>query len=289
METQIIDSVEALDMRNVVVSKSLPIWLTLNKYMTVYPSYLIADNVEPPYASIHIDPRQTRALQMAPALDSMSNQWQLAEDDVNITIYGLRNFNAQDYLSYVYQYMLDTDVMGLTAPTIIQDDKQWQTEISALSMKKTIDFKVSYNQGRIRDIARQYILSCVPHYSIGGPKEQMIFGYDVALPYEGPFGVGEHLPAVLFMNTTRIARGIAATDSTGNFSFNFYQGYPDQGGVVVMTVTGVSGNHYPQVTFPLGPVTFFINQVLVPVVAYADNSLTDLTITFGDVPYTWPN
>ena len=289
METQIIDSVEALDFRNVIVSNSLPIWLTLNKFMPVYPSYLIPDNSEPPFASVHIDPRQTRPLQMAPAIDRYSNHWQLAEDTVNITIFGLRNFNVLDYIDYVYQYMLDTDVMGLTAAAVPQDDKQWQTEISVLAMKKTIEFKVSYNQVRIRDVLRQFITSCVPRYKIGGPKEAMIFGYDVALPYEGPFGLGEQLPAVLFMNTTRIARGIAATDSTGDFVFDFYQGYPDQGGQVVMTVSGTAGDHYPQVSFPLGPVSFYINQVLVPVVVSTDPNLLDLTITFGDVPYTWPN
>lgn len=283
METQIIDSVESLDFRNVIVSNSLPIWLTLNAFFPVYPSYLIAQNIEPPFASVHIEPTLTKALQAAPYKDYMSNSWQLVQDTVNVTIFGLRNFNAQDYLDYVYQYMLDTDVMGLMSFPVIQDDKEWQSEINTLAMKKEITFEVSYNQVRIREIARQLIKKVFVKYLFEGLQPAMVFGYNVALSYEGPFQNNEQLPSIVFLETTTLARGVAACDSTDDFIFDFYQGYPDLDGKVVLTVTGTAGNHNPQLSFPNGPSTFYINQVLVPVVRSCGPNLRDLTMTFGNV------
>ena len=290
MESQIIDSLEALDVRNVVVSNSLPIWLTLNQFCPVYPSYLVADNLPPPFASVHIDPKSTQPLQSAPLIDSEGSHWQLVTDDVNITLFGLRNFSALDFQDYVYQFMLDTDIMGLMEPSVVRDEKQWQTELSALAMKKSIDFKISYNQARIRDVARQFIKKACMKFYIGSPKPPMIFGFDLALPYEGPFGPGERLPAIVFINTTTLARGVAYTESTGNGVFEFYDGEPSLGGRVMITVTCTADDHYPQITFPNGPVTFYINQVLIPFApSVTDDNLLDLTITFADVPFTWPS
>lgn len=284
METQIVDSVESLDFRNVIVSNSLPVWLTLNQFFPVYPSYLIAQNIEPPFASVHIEPHLTKALQAAPYKDSMSNSWQLVQDHVNVTIYGLRNFNAQDYLDYVYQYMLDTDVMGLMSFPVIQDDKELQAELNTIAMKKEIHFEVSYNQVRIREVARQLIKKVFVKYLFERPQPPMVFGYNVALAYEGPFQANEQLPSIVFLETTTLARGVAACDITDDFIIDFYQGYPDLGGQVVLTVTGTAGSHNPQLTFPYGPVVFYINQVLVPVVRSVGPNLRDLSLTFGNIP-----
>jgi hypothetical protein len=289
METQIIDSIEALNLKDVIVSNSLPLWLALNQFFPVYPSYLVAENLRPPFAAVHIDPVQTVALQAAPFVDSMSNQWQLCQDDVNITIYGLRNFNALDYVKYVYDYMLATEDMGLADFAVIRDEKQWQTELNVLAMRKSIDFKVTYNQSRIREVSRQLILKVFVRYLLNPPPgPPMIFGYNTALAFQGPFVAGQQLPAIVFLDTAYLARGVASTSSTGDFQVDMYHGYPDLGGTLFASIVGTAGNNSPQVLLQQGPTYFFINQVLVPVVVRADATVTDLSVTFGDIPFTWP-
>src|SRR5487761_2707461 len=47
MDGQIIDSMAGFDVTDVIVSNSLPIWLTLNKFMPMYPSFLVDQNLAP--------------------------------------------------------------------------------------------------------------------------------------------------------------------------------------------------------------------------------------------------
>lgn len=167
MASQIIDDAASLDLRNAVVSNSLPIWLTLNKLMPMYPSFLVDDNIVPPFASVHIS--RTRPLQAVPFLDRTRAHYQLAADTVRITTYGLRNDQALDFQDYVLGYIgYDGDPMGLMNMPMVQDEKKTQAEIGTLAQKKIIDFEVSYYQARVRDIARQLILSCVPTLLVDG-------------------------------------------------------------------------------------------------------------------------
>jgi len=159
MESQIINDASAFDSGNVIVSNSLPIWLTLNKYMPMYPSFLSGMNVRPPYAMVHIPEDYPRALQSSPLLDQNSNHYQLVQDKVKITVYGLRNFNAMDFLDYVYQSTLDNPVMGIMNMPVPKDLKRTQNELGAIAMKKVFDFDVNYYQTDMRNIARQIILS----------------------------------------------------------------------------------------------------------------------------------
>lgn len=158
MDTQLIDSMTDFDTTNVIVSNSLPIWLTLNQYFPMYPSYLVGQNIAPPYAAVDIDPRSTQALQSFPLITLDSSHYQLAKETVKITIYGTRNYNALDFQDYVFQYSLNTDNIGILNMPIIQDEKVTQSEFGIIAMKKSITFDVSYYQSRVQDIARQLIL-----------------------------------------------------------------------------------------------------------------------------------
>jgi hypothetical protein len=165
MLSQIIDNPQDFDSRSIVVSNSLPIWLSLNKIMPMYPSYLVAENTEPVFAAVHIDPGSTQAIQAAPLFDNQSSHYQLVQDRVRITIYGLRNFNALDFVDYVNQYTLDNpDVMGISNMPTIRDEKKTQSEMNMIAMKKSIVFEVNYYQARMNDIARQLILKAVPNF-----------------------------------------------------------------------------------------------------------------------------
>jgi hypothetical protein len=166
-----------------IVSNSLPIWLTLKTYnplwlvpanpmITLYPSFAVPDNLTPPYGVIHI--AETDQLQATPnfgpttpvgeaALGTVfgtvpdSTHWQLASDRVNVTLYGLTNQQALDWLDLVNRYSYDQDTMGIMRSTPMRDSKRTQQELGILAMKKTVEYRVSYYQARADAVARQLV------------------------------------------------------------------------------------------------------------------------------------
>jgi hypothetical protein len=168
MNTQLIDSMTGFDTNSVIVSNSLPIWLGLNQYFPMYPSYLVDQNLPPPYAVVDITPSSTEALGQFPIVKNIlinggatpSTQetiQQLASDTVKITVYGIRNNEALNFANYVFQYSLNTDNIGIQNMPIIQDEKLTQSEFGIIAMKKTITFKVSYYQNTVNDVAQKLI------------------------------------------------------------------------------------------------------------------------------------
>jgi hypothetical protein len=165
MQTQIIDSVEQLNLRDVVVSNSLPIWLSLNSVAPVYPAMLLPDNMPAPY--IAVDVQRTKALQMAPLLDENLSHFQLAQDRVRISTYGLRNKQIMDYVDMVNRYTIEDGAFGLVGELPVPvDEKRSQNELNILAQKKCLDYDVAYYQAQVRDVARQFIKSCIPTFLI---------------------------------------------------------------------------------------------------------------------------
>lgn len=157
MDTQIIDTMTGFDSTNVIVSNSLPIWLTLTDYFPMYPSFLVDQNLPPPYASVHIEPTSTQALQSAPLITLNSSHYQLVKETVRISIFGTHNYNALEFQDYVFQYSLNTDNIGILNMPVMQDEKVTQSEFGILAQKKVITFEISYYQQNVRDIARKLI------------------------------------------------------------------------------------------------------------------------------------
>lgn len=169
LEAQLIDVGAQLPTDRLVVSNSLPAWLGLKTYnpvwlnapnpgLTLYPSFLVPENLRPPYGTVHIAPDATRALQAFPNLGrETASQHQLASDRVRITLYGLTNDQALDFANLVLQFSEDTDTIGLMNMPIVRDEKKTQPELGIIAMKKSIEFEVSYVQARIRDLARALI------------------------------------------------------------------------------------------------------------------------------------
>jgi hypothetical protein len=166
MRTQIINSLTDFDFNSVIVSNSLPIWLTLNQFFPMYPSYLIQPNLPPPYASVDIYPDQTTALGQFPIVNNIvpeigspisSSSNQLTSDTVKITFFGIRNHDAINFANYVFQYSLNTDNIGLMNMPIIQDEKETQREFGIIAQKKSMTFKVSYYQNTVNNVALKYI------------------------------------------------------------------------------------------------------------------------------------
>ena len=168
MDTQLVDSLTGFDTTSVIVSNSLPIWLSLNQFFPLYPSYLVESNLPPPYASVEIIPSETVALGQFPIINNVvvpnqpilqSTSNQLTTDTVKISIFGTRNNEAINFANYVYQYSMNTDNIGLMNMPIIRDEKVTQPELGIIAMKKTITFKVSYYQNTVNDVALKYIQS----------------------------------------------------------------------------------------------------------------------------------
>jgi hypothetical protein len=178
MATQVIDKVSSLDTRNVIVSNSLPIWLAMGLPLSVFPSFAVDDNITPPWAAVHIPEEGTTALQAAPYIDDDGSHWQLARDRVRLTVYGLRNYQAQDLVDQVLTYSVNTDLLGIMNMPIVRDAKRTQPELGILAQKKTVEFEVSYYQNRVRDVALQYITQCVPTFMFEG-------GVSPSLPVTG--------------------------------------------------------------------------------------------------------
>jgi hypothetical protein len=167
MLSQIINSADDIDLADVVVSSSLPIWLSLSHYMPMYPAMLSLQNLAPPYATV----KCSEPVPVAGAfyLDEKSNQYQLVSEDVTVTVTGLRNAAVEDFLLYVQMYTLgDNAEMGVMNIPVVQDERVTQNELSIIAMRKTIKFKVNYYQQRMRHVSRQLITSAIP--SIYGEK-----------------------------------------------------------------------------------------------------------------------
>lgn len=163
--TQVIDDPATFN-PSLIVSNSLPIWLSLSSYVPpyptfncpfpLYPSYLVDDNLHPPFGSVHIE--ETTALAMAPYLGPRTQSAHLCRDRVFVHLYGLDNEAASDFLLAVENYSRDWMKIGMANSPCITDDKAPQSELKIISQKKFIEFQVNYLQSVARDIARQLIL-----------------------------------------------------------------------------------------------------------------------------------
>ncbi|EDB9085326.1 hypothetical protein BEU93_14460 [Salmonella enterica subsp. enterica serovar Newport] len=161
MMSQIINSADDIDLADVVVSNSLPIWLSLSQFMPMYPAMLSVQNLVPPYATVKCG--EPSPVAGAFWLDEKQNQYQLVSEDVTITVTGLRNAAVEDFLRYVQDYTLsDKAEMGVMNIPVIQDERITQNELNIIAMRKKVKFKVNYYQQRMRNVARRLITSAIP-------------------------------------------------------------------------------------------------------------------------------
>lgn len=179
MASQIIDDISALEGQEPIISNSLPIWLSLNHYapqypvpialpkIPFYPSFLVPDNLETAYVSVHIDYDDTESVQEMPFMGYDSSTSQLMRDNVRLVFYGCTNKVIQDVYYALLQHSLDTQLWGVCNMPTIQDEKEGQNEFNTLAQKKRIVFEASYNQQAVRDLVRQLITSCTPTVIVG--------------------------------------------------------------------------------------------------------------------------
>lgn len=172
---QLIDDISAFDQRP-VVSNSLPLWLAMMdsvpfvsliaSSVPLYPSFLVPDNLAPPYCAVEIPMSSTRALQSAAYRARDSSRSQLVYERANLIFYGLRNDEVMDFVDYAVDYAANTGNFGIMNSPVPADDHRVQVELTALAQKKRIEFEVNYYQGRCREIARMLIQRAIPSYTI---------------------------------------------------------------------------------------------------------------------------
>ena len=178
-QSQIIDDAASFDSRSIVASSSMPFWLFLNNYtptrpaygfgcpVKLFPAFLVPGNTAPPYGTVEIS--DTAATAGFRHLTRLSSHHQLASEKVTVTLYGLRNNSAMDFLDCVLQRSRDYNDVGIINCPIVKEEKENQVELGVLAMRKTIVFEVSYYQQSMRDIARQLILNTIPTVRFSTP------------------------------------------------------------------------------------------------------------------------
>ncbi len=171
-----------------IVSNSLPIWLNIMNKMSaipgvkadtsipVYPSFLVPENIVPPYIVVNIDPDMTTFLQAWPefvwtAGGGASQDvpfYQLAKDEVELILYGLNNQQALQFMAGLMAYSEYYSDFGFMSSPVFQDQKRTQPEISAIALKKTLRFNVDYYMSTADAIGRQLIESALVNYTVVG-------------------------------------------------------------------------------------------------------------------------
>lgn len=166
-----------------IVSNSLPIWLSLTTTpaftVPVYPSFLVPDNIVPPYVVAHVEPGRTEAMASFPVFVYTTtpvppgntgflqfDYTQLCRDEVRLTLYGFTNAMALQYYAMLIDYSNvgpgDEPTFGFANSPSIQDEKRTQNEITALAQKKTLTIQANYFQSTANAIAYRLILSALP-------------------------------------------------------------------------------------------------------------------------------
>jgi hypothetical protein len=182
MGPQVIDNINDFS-PDLVVSNSLPAWLAIQNYNppgkfwnplpVMFPSFLAPDNESPPFMTVHINPEGTQALASAPTIhQATQSHIQLVRDTVRVTLWGVRNAGAMDFIDAVYSYCENSGVLGLMNVPVPRDEKRTQAEMRTIAQKKIVDFEVSYLQGTMRTIARQVIISAIPNLYLTGETQR---------------------------------------------------------------------------------------------------------------------
>lgn len=160
MRTQIIEKAEDISDEQ-ILSNSIPIWLSLNQFATVYPSFLSPSNLRPPY--IVADVRATSPLQSAPHYDV---RCQHVADQVRLTLYGLTNAQALQFVDYVVSTALEDEEFGITNVPVVIDGKRSQVEMGVLARQKFVDFDINYYQSTALDVSHQLIKKAIINYEV---------------------------------------------------------------------------------------------------------------------------
>jgi len=174
LASQLVNSADDLP-AGPIVSNSLPFWLEQKTIGPVFPSYLVPANTVPPYVTAHVEPSRTEGAHFPvmqwpgdTATDSEDAApmhslpvWQMAKDEVRLTLYGFTNRQAMQFYETLVEYSLNTENFGFENTPTIRDEKRVSSELNVLAMKKTLDITAWYYQDAADVVARRQILEAL--------------------------------------------------------------------------------------------------------------------------------
>ena len=175
MASQIINSYADLPLQP-IVSNSLPLFTSLNKFSTVYPSFLLPENLNPPYIVIDIINTEALAGAPIPLKENIAGQFssnQLMKDTLEITLYGLNNQKALQYLNYLEEQSLTFDRFGFCSIPTITEEKETQRELGVIAIKKKLKFTASYYQSTVDGIYSNLIKSAIINIETNQNKKEV--------------------------------------------------------------------------------------------------------------------
>jgi len=234
---QLIDNPAQFDANALIVSNSLPSWLALATYspewlippnpgIPLFPSFLVPDNLSPPYGAIHIEEAETRAIQGVPWLRAVgtpgtapTQHTQLASDRVRVTLWGCDNPTALAFLDLVLSYSRDTDAIGLMNTPIVRDGKRTWPEGMILGQHKTIEFEVSYLQAAQYAVADQLVLQAaatVQAFDTTGPGPSLTGSFVIPSQFPQALPSGARITGAMFQTVIGTATVEVGTTPGGN-------------------------------------------------------------------------
>ena len=155
---QFIDDITTFDDRQAADTSSLSFWLTTPTSVSLYPAFLVPQNLTPAYAAIAID--NPRTVSGGDYEDPLNGSfYRHVRDTVRITMYGLRHAEAQQLIRDFRLHSESTGIAGIANAPLIKDERRTQTEINALALKKTMLIECDYWQSDIKDLATRLLLS----------------------------------------------------------------------------------------------------------------------------------
>ena len=169
-----------------IVSNSLPIWLGMQAFLQnvptitwdtsipFYPSFLVPENVKPPYVVVHIDPDWTDSVQPVPQYPYSGNalgptdvpSLQLYSDRVELLCYGLNNQQVLQLQAAILEYQLFSGQFGFTTTPVIRDLKDPMAELQAIALKKSLVFQANYYMQSADAMAKQIIEAATISYNV---------------------------------------------------------------------------------------------------------------------------
>ena len=171
MRTQVIEDSTQLPTKP-IVSNSLPIWLQLSSNaLPVFPSFLVPENLTPPYVVCHIGQDDTRNLQPIKLTDRIGRgSYQLVSDKVRFITYGLNNQDIFSFVDSIYNLNEFNPIFGILKEGItIRDVKHIQSELNVIAQQKEITLDVSYVQSAVYEDAITYIKKALINFVSWNP------------------------------------------------------------------------------------------------------------------------
>ena len=154
MRSQIIDDLSTFD-NSKICNDSLSIFMMLNQFCPVYPAFRVDQNIRPPYAVV--DVQESIPLQQFETEDYNSNRSQWTQDTVKVTLFGMNNNLALDYIWYIKTVGLNNSDFGVMNAPIAKKIDIPQSDLNVTANAKEIIFDVNYYQNRTLNIARAFI------------------------------------------------------------------------------------------------------------------------------------